>query len=83
MASIIKASNHLRCSLKEPGSRRAKSDATHILAQAGTNKRNRIYEATDITDLYHDIATINPSGWQTPRPRRRWNRQLDHTPAPT
>ena len=29
MASIIKASNHLRCSLKEPGSRRAKSDATH------------------------------------------------------
>ena len=23
------ASNHLRCSLKEPGSRRAKSDATH------------------------------------------------------
>ena len=30
MASIIKASNHLRCSLKEPGSRRAKSDATHV-----------------------------------------------------
>ena len=57
-------------------------DAT-ILAQAGTNKRNRIYEATDIIDLYHDIATINPSGWQGPRPRRRWNRPLGHTPAPT
>ena len=54
-----------------------------ILAQAGTNKRNRIYEATDIIDLYHDIATINPSGWQTPRPRRRWNRPLDHIPTPT
>ena len=31
MASTIKASNHLRCSLKEPGSRRAKSDATHAV----------------------------------------------------
>ena len=47
-------------------------DAT-IVAQAGTNKRDRIYEAADIIDLYQDIATINPSGWQGPRPRRRWN----------
>ena len=54
-------------------------DAT-IVTQAGTNKRNRIYEATDIIDLYHDIATINPSGWQGPPPRRRWHRPLDQTP---
>ena len=57
-------------------------DAT-IVAQAGTSKRNRIYGATDIIDFYHDIATINPSGWQSPRPRRRWNRSLSDTPAPT
>ena len=54
-------------------------DAT-IAAQVGTNQRNRIYEATDIIDLFHDIATINPSGWQMPRPQRRWHRPLDHTP---
>ena len=35
LASIIKASNHLRCSLKEPGSRRAKSDATQTFDHEG------------------------------------------------
>lgn len=57
-------------------------DAT-ILTQAGTSKRNRIYEATDIMDLHKGNATINPSGWHTARPRRCWHRQRDHTPAPT
>lgn len=56
-------------------------DAT-ILAQAGTSKRNRVFEATDIIDLHNDNVTINPSGWQMGRPQRRWNRRLDHPPAP-
>ena len=45
-------------------------DAT-ILAQADTNKRNRIYQATDVIDLYEDLATINP-GWQRGRRRQRY-----------
>ena len=55
-------------------------DAT-ILAQADTNKRNRIYQATDVINLYEDLATINP-GWQRGRRRQRyWCDPSDTAPS--
>ena len=55
-------------------------DAT-IVTHTGTSKRNRIHEASDMIDVYDDLATINP-GWQTERPRRRYRPQQGHTHTP-
>lgn len=54
-------------------------DAT-ILTQDGTGKRNRIYEATDVIDLFSDHASINP-GWHSDRSPRRFHARLDETEA--
>ena len=56
-------------------------DAT-IVTRTGTNERNRVHQASDIIDLYCDLGTINPSGWQTGRPPRRYRPQQGHTPTP-
>ena len=50
-----------------------------IVTPADSNKRNRIYQATDIISLYEDLATINP-GWQHGRRRQRYWPDPSDTP---
>ena len=70
-ASIIKASNPVTCGLKEPESRRAKSDATHSL-RAVVEEGLRPVLSTQVAPSY-ELADLRVGDPQEPDPLERYS----------